>query len=239
MATAMVTGAGRGLGLMFVRQLLERGDRVLAAARRPERSDGLRALGEAHGGRLVPVVLDVSDVASIEAAATVVASATDALDLLVNNAGVNSRSVPAGQGNVRLGELEPTGLLRMVQVNAVGPLLLSQALLPQLAASERARVLSISSWLGSISRKQSGGNYGYCASKTTLNMLMRAFAFDVADRGIISVVANPGWVQTDMGGPRASLTPEASVAGLLAMVDGLEPEQNGAFLQWDGSEHPW
>jgi NAD(P)-dependent dehydrogenase (short-subunit alcohol dehydrogenase family) len=238
MAVAMVTGAGRGLGLMFVQQLLERGDTVWATARTPERSEGLAALAEVHGDRLHTLPLDVADPLSIqEAAEAVERSVGGGLDLLVNNAGINSRGVPDGQQNVRLGSLEPQGILRMVEVNAVGPLLVSQALLPVLG--EGSKVLSISSWLGSIGEKQSGGNYGYCASKTTLNMLMRAFAFDVAERGVISVVANPGWVQTDMGGSRASLTPQASVAGLLRTIDAAGPEQNGAFLQWDGSEHPW
>ncbi len=232
-----MTGAGRGLGLEFTKQLLERGDAVWATARRPEGSEGLAALREAHGERLRLLPLDVADTDSIAQAAATVTAEVDRLDLLVNNAGINSRGVPEGQGNVRLGSLEPQGILRMVQVNAVGPLLVSQALLPVLG--EGSKVVSISSWLGSIGGKTGGGNYGYCASKTTLNMLMRAFAFDVADRGVVSIVVNPGWVQTDMGGSRAKLTPEQSVAGLLATADGAGPEQAGAFLQWDGTVHAW
>ena len=234
---AMVTGAGRGLGLEFTRQLLDAGAIVLATARHPGRADAFSELALAHGKRFIPIALDVADPRSIAAASEAAARSTKRLDLLINNAGINSRGVPAGQSNVRLGELEPEGILTMVRVNAIGPLLVSQAMLPLLG--EGSKVLSISSWLGSLSNKESGGNYGYCASKTTLNMLMRAFAFDVADRGIISVVANPGWVQTDMGGARASLTPAASVAGLLGVVDTLTPAQRGAFLQWDGTVHPW
>ena len=157
----------------------------------------------------------------------------------MNNAGINSRSVPRDQANVRFGSLEPSGVLRMVEVNALGPVLVTQALVDLLQAGTRPRVASTSSWLGSIGRKSSGGNYGYCASKATLNMLARAMAFDLAPLGITSVVFNPGWVATDMGGPRASLTPEQSVGGMLAVIDGLTPEDAGRFLQWDGTEHPW
>jgi NAD(P)-dependent dehydrogenase (short-subunit alcohol dehydrogenase family) len=235
MATILVTGAGRGLGLEFTRQLAARGDTVFATVRNPDRADALRAVE----GDIRIVALDVSEPTSIEAAAQAVAEQTDHLDLLVNNAGINSRGVPSDQANVRFGALEPKGILRMVEVNAIGPLLVTQAFAGLLAKSERGRVLSISSWLGSIDRKQSGGNYGYCASKTTLNMLMRAAAFDLAQQGIVSVVANPGWVSTDMGGPRAQLTPEQSVAGLVRVTDTLTLDHAGRFLQWDGSEHPW
>ena len=235
MGTVVVTGAGRGLGLAFATQLAARGDTVFATVRDPERAEALRALE----GDVRLVRLDVSDPASIEAAAASVAEQTAHVDLLVNNAGINSRGVPEGQGNVRFGTLEPRGILRMVEVNAIGPLLVTQAFAGLLQKSAAGRVLSISSWLGSIAGKTSGGNYGYCASKTTLNMLMRAAAFDLVQQGVISVVANPGWVSTDMGGPRASLTPDQSVAGLLQVADALTPEQAGRFVDWDGSEHAW
>ena len=235
MSIALVTGAGRGLGLELARQLAARGDTVFATVRRPATADALHAIeGDVH-----IVTLDVSVPESIAAAAAEVARQTDHLDLLVNNAGINSRGVPAGQANVRFSEVEPAGILRMVEVNAIGPLLVTRALADLLAASDHGRVVSVSSWLGSIHRKQSGGNYGYCASKATLNMLMRAAAFDLAPTGVVSVVVNPGWVSTDMGGPRASLTPSQSVAGILQTADTLTPEHTGRFLQWDGSEHPW
>lgn len=235
MANVLVTGAGRGLGLEFARQFARRGDTVFATVRNPDRADALRALD----GDVRIVALDVSSAESIAGAVADVAGQVSHLDLLVNNAGINSRGVPAGQGNVRFGQLEPTGILRMVEVNAIGPLLVTQAFVELLAASEQGRVVSVSSWLGSIERKQSGGNYGYCASKTTLNMLMRAAAFDLVARGIVSVVVNPGWVSTDMGGSRAHLTPEQSVSGLVSLTDALTPSHAGGFFQWDGSKHAW
>jgi NAD(P)-dependent dehydrogenase (short-subunit alcohol dehydrogenase family) len=106
-------------------------------------------------------------------------------------------------------------------------------------ADKPSRVVHISSWLGSITTKTSGGNYGYCPSKATLNNLARAMAFDLLPRGIVSVVVNPDWVQTDMGGARARLTPEASVAGVVAVADGLTPADAGRFLQWDRAALAW
>jgi len=235
MSIVLVTGAGRGLGLEFARQLAAAGHTVFASVRSAGKAAALRALG----GDVRVLELDVSSAESIAQAAGEVASQVDHLDLLINNAGINSRGVPAGQANLRFGELEPAGILRMVEVNAIGPLLVTQAFADLLAASERGRVVSISSWLGSIERKQSGGNYGYCASKTTLNMLMRAAAFDLAKRGVVSVVVNPGWVSTDMGGPKASLTPEQSVGGLIRLAAGLTEAHSGQFMQWDGSQHAW
>lgn len=228
-ATAVVTGAGRGLGLEFARQLAQRGVRVLGTVRKP--SPALEETGA------VGLQLDVSDAEAIAAVPEQVREHCERVDLLVNNAGINSRGVAPEQGNVRFGQLEPEGILRMVRINAVAPVLVAQALSDLL--KEGSKIVSISSWLGSIAGKSSGGNYGYCASKTTLNMLARAMAFDLAPRGITSVVVNPGWVSTDMGGAKAKLTPEQSVQGLLRVVDTLTLDDAGKFLQWDGSPHPW
>ena len=227
--TAVVTGAGRGLGLEFARQLVQRGVAVLGTVRKP--SPALEEVGA------TALQLDVADADAIASFPEQVREHCARVDLLINNAGINSRGVGAGHANVRLGQLEPEGILRMVRINAVAPVLVAQSLSGLLA--DDAKVVSVSSWLGSIAKKSSGGNYGYCASKTTLNMLVRALAFDLAPRGITSVVVNPGWVSTDMGGAKATLTPQQSVEGLLGVIDGLTVDDAGKFLQWDGTEHPW
>lgn len=241
MRRALVTGAGRGLGLEFTRQLLSRGDQVFAAMRNPAGSDAIQALSEKHGAQLQLVTLDISKTSSISACHDAVAAHVDGLDLLVNNAGINSRSrgIAPEQRNVAFGRLEAEGILKMVKVNAVGPLLLTQALADLLAAGVRPRVAHISSWLGSVTRKTSAGNYGYCASKASLNMLTRILAHDLLPRGVLSVTFTPGWVQTDMGGPDATLTATQSVGGILSVIERVGVEDAGKFLQWDGSEHPW
>jgi NAD(P)-dependent dehydrogenase (short-subunit alcohol dehydrogenase family) len=95
--------------------------------------------------------------------------------------------------------------------------------------------------MGSLWWKQQegGGDYSYCSSKAALNMITRTLALDLLDDGIISVVVNPGWVQTDMGGEAADLTCAESVEGLLKVIGGLTLKQSGKFLTWDGTEHPW
>lgn len=239
MKNVLVTGAGRGLGLELTRQLVSRGDRVFATVRAPARAGDLDALKTEVGERLEIEALDAADEGSVRALRESVGKKTSTLDLLINSAGINSKGVPAEEANVRFGSLEPHGIERMIRVNAIAPVLIAQAFVDLLEASGAGAIVSISSWLGSISQKTSGGNYGYCASKTTLNMLTRAMAFDLLPRSITSVVINPGWVATDMGGASAKLTPTESVAGILRVADALTPEQAGRFLQWDGSEHAW
>jgi NAD(P)-dependent dehydrogenase (short-subunit alcohol dehydrogenase family) len=240
MRRVLITGAGRGLGLEFARQCLSRGDQVFAGVRQPARAAELLALQAEHPGRLELLALEVTDADSIAAARAALGARVDGLELLVNNAGINSMSADAGDSaaHLRLGALQAEPMLAMFHTNAVAPLMVAQAFLDLLRAGEAPRVVSISSWLGSLAGKTGGGNYSYCASKTALNMLMRAFAFDVLPLGVLSIVVNPGWVQTDMGGSRARLTPRESVVGILRVLDELAPEQAGGFYDWDGAEHP-
>lgn len=246
MTRVLVTGAGRGLGLEFVRQCVARGDRVYATARDPDTATELSNLSSGADGRLKLLAMDVGDQASVEVARDAVAADLEkhdgesaGLDLLINNAGINSKAMPEAQKNLSFGALEPSGMLQMVRVNAIAPVLVTQAFVALLEKGTEPRVVNVSSWLGSITKKKGGGNYGYCASKATLNMLSRTMAHDLIERGIITIMLNPGWVQTDMGGPRASLSPEESVSGMLEVIAGADASHSAGFYQWDGSEHPW
>jgi NAD(P)-dependent dehydrogenase (short-subunit alcohol dehydrogenase family) len=151
---------------------------------------------------------------------------------LINNAGARIRPE-------RLGQLEAGILLDVFALNAVAPLMVAQTYLDLLRVGHRPRIVNISSQMGSLARKQSGGDYSYCASKAALNMHTRALAFDVRGLGITAVAMHPGWVQTDMGGPNAPLTPQESIRGMIAVIDRLAPDDAGRFLQWNGSELPW
>lgn len=237
----MITGAGRGLGLEFARQCLARGDEVVACLRRPEAAPELIALGAAGPGRLHRVALDLADADSIAAAGATIERSVEGIELLVNSAGINAMSagVAAERRNLRLGQLEPDGLVEFVRVNAVGPMLVLQRLTAALAAAPGARVLNISSWLGSIGDSTRGGNYGYAMSKAALNMLTRRAALDLRERGITVVAVNPGWVRTDMGGPGAQLEPAESVAGMLALAERLFPRDAGGFYDWNGAPRRW
>ena len=233
----LVTGAGRGLGLELTRRYLERGDQVFATCRQPSRARDLAALAGAHRDQLTVLALDVADAASIRAAHAAVRRRTNALDLLINNAGVYSRRGSADPSE-RLGTLRFDDALHVLRTNAVAPLMVTQQCLDLLAAGRAPRVVAISSEYGSVSEND-GFPYYYAASKAALNMLMRSLAADVRRRGIVAAILDPGWVRTDMGGPQAPLTPARSVAGMMRVIDGLTARDSGRFYTWEGTVAPW
>ncbi len=232
----LVTGANRGIGLEFVRQLLARGDRVVAACRQPGKATALNMLSGEHPGRLHVLPLDVADARSREALARELpltgGEGPDALpiDLLINNAGV----LHAGE---RFGQLTDANFDDSFRINASGPLLLTQTLTPQLA--DGATVANISSVLGSIASTERFGTPSYNLSKAAQNMATRLLADALRGRGIRVVALHPGWVQTEMGGAGAQIAPAESVAGLLKTLDGLQAADSGAFFDWNGRTVPW
>jgi NAD(P)-dependent dehydrogenase (short-subunit alcohol dehydrogenase family) len=228
----LITGANRGLGLAFAKESLARGHRVFATCRHPEEADDLQALAAEHPDRLTILRLDVTDEETVSESARIVQRQEGALDLLINNAGVS----PSGE---RLGNLDAETMLQTFHVNSVGPMLVAQEHLDLLQAGEAAKILNVSSTLGSLTRKSSGGRYSYCSSKAALNMLTRALAFDVASHDITVVAIHPGWVRTDMGGSGAPLAPTASVRGVLHVADNLNQADTGSFFAYEGRELPW
>jgi NAD(P)-dependent dehydrogenase (short-subunit alcohol dehydrogenase family) len=240
MRRAVVTGANRGLGLEFTRQLLSAGDEVVATARQPKTAGFLDKLASSAGGRLTVVRLDVGQPDEIAAAALQVGERFDAVDLLVNNAGVwSAPGQPERLSTGALGELRAEPVLEVLRINAVGPILVTQALAPQLAAAGRAAVVNLSSGLGSLERATGRGNIAYGMSKAALNMATRHLAAELARQGIVVVAMSPGWVATDMGGRGAPLEPAESVRGMLNVVDALTPAQSGKFLDHTGATVPW
>ncbi len=232
MERILITGANRGIGLELARQYLERGDVVLATARNLETAEDLQALAAQNPGRCHLLPLDVTDEAAIAAVAALAATLVDGLDVLINNAGVFPR-------NERPETLDAQTMLETLHINAVAPLIVARELLDLLRRGRRPRVLNITSQLGSLTRRASGRCYSYCSSKAALNMLTRSLAFDLQPDGIIAVVVHPGWVQTDMGGAHAPVLVGESARGIIALADGLLPEQTSKFLTWDGREHAW
>jgi len=233
MRQCLVTGGNRGLGLEFVRQLLARGDAVIATARAPDNADDLQALVRAHRGQLQVFPLDVAQPASQSALARALPEAlaeSGRIDLLVNNAGV----LASGE---RFGDIRMEALDASFRTNAAGPLLLTQALAPLLA--NNAVVANISSQLGSIENTTRFGTPSYGIGKAAQNMATRLLAVALAERGIAVVALHPGWVQTDMGGAGASITPQQSVQGLLKVIDSASLTSSGHFLDWRGIALPW
>jgi NAD(P)-dependent dehydrogenase (short-subunit alcohol dehydrogenase family) len=232
MRRVIVTGASRGLGLEFTRQLLARGDRVIAACRDPQRAEALQALVGAHPDRVHALTLDVADTGSIAAFAEEAAQVFDGIDLLLNNAGKLLRGE-------RFGSVEAVSLQSSFATNASGPYLLTQALAPLLAKGGHAVVANISSQLGSIARTNSFYTPTYAISKAALNMATVLLGHALADSGVCVIAFHPGWVKTAMGGVDAPLSPRVSVAGMLDVISGLKTEDSGTFVDYQGKPVPW
>lgn len=233
----LVTGANRGLGLEFVRQLLARGERVVAACRHPGRATSLNALAGEHPGRLHVLPLDVASPRSIAELANELRLLDEgapggrlALRLLVNCAGV----LHSGE---RFGAIEPAIVEDSFRTNAMGPLLVTQALSERLA--DGAKVANLSSVLGSIASLARFGSPSYDISKAAQNMATALLAKALAPRGIVVLALHPGWAQTDMGGANATVPVADAVAGLLAVVDAAGSRDSGGFRDWRGETLPW
>jgi NAD(P)-dependent dehydrogenase (short-subunit alcohol dehydrogenase family) len=245
MKVALVTGAYKGLGLEWCRQLGKLRYKVILTARHianaMESADTLIAEGlDVH-----PKAMEVTDEVQIAKVAKWVEEKFGKLDLLINNAGINSGTRAKGDQelmnkNLSLEGLDPSEVLNMININAIAPILVARHFKTLLMRSQHGKIINIGSWLGSISIKKTGGNYSYALSKSALNMMNRALAFDLLNDNVISVVVNPGWVQTDMGGGKAQFTAEQSVLNLIQnIVDKIELADTGKFLNFDGKEHPW
>jgi len=233
--TVLVTGANRGLGLEWVRQLVGSVDRLFATCRRPDDADALRELANRHPDTIAVFALDVADPDTIDDAVVRVRREVDALDVLVNNAGISG----GGSGD-RFETVDAETMTEVYRVNAVGPHLVTRAFAPLLReANEGATVVNVTSQLGSIARTSGGGWHSYKASKAALNMCTRLQAAELEEDGVIVVAMHPGWVRTDMGGSSARLSPEQSVAGMLEVIAGLSPDDGGCFLTYDGEELSW
>ncbi|MBJ6110172.1 SDR family oxidoreductase [Hymenobacter sp. BT523] len=233
-----ITGANRGLGLELTRQYLERGDQVFAASRRPDQAAELKQLQQQYADRLVLLPLDVASADSIAAAVQTLQASASGLDVLINNAGVYPHA-GSGDAHQRLGQLTHDDAIETMQVNAIGPLLVAQALLPLLRAGQKGRILSISSGQGSLTWKATGDPYHYSASKAALNMYMRSLAAEIGHLGLISVLVDPGWMRTDMGGDHATQEPADSARGIIRLAEQLHADENGSFVTWQGQPVPW
>lgn len=232
--TILVTGANRGLGLEFVRQLKQAGHTVIGTARQPTAADELRELLTGERDRLEPLDVDSEDSAiALAAALRTEDDQPLPIDLLINNGAVSGH-----RGSIQ--DLEMDGLLEDLRINAVGPMRIIKHLLPNLRAGASRQIVSISSQLGSITNANGGSSYGYRASKAALNMLNKHLSVELKDEDFTCLVLHPGWVKTRMGGEQAPLTPPESISGMLKVIENAKPEtHNGAFLDYKGETLPW
>jgi len=221
MATYLVTGANRGIGLEYCQQLQQRGDDVIAVCR--SSSKDLDALG----GRVESGV-DITSDDSVAQLAEKLQGIT--LDVLINNAGILER--------VSLDDLNFESIRQQFEVNAIGPLRLTKALLPQIKPG--GKVVMMTSRMGSIADNTSGGSYGYRMSKVALSMAGKSLSHDLKAQNIAVAILHPGLVSTRMTGfTQSGITPETAVKGLLARIDELTLENTGTFWHSNGDVLPW
>jgi NAD(P)-dependent dehydrogenase (short-subunit alcohol dehydrogenase family) len=236
--TCIVTGSARGMGLEFCRQYLARGARVFGGVRDLKKAPKLEALKAQYPDRLSIVPMDVSDEDSIRASGKIVAEQTDRVDILVNNAGIGTHSRDDGKQE-RIGTFHFDDAYIALRTMALGPLLMAQEYMEMLKKSGHGKIGNVSSGYGSIAGNQNGSPYYYSAAKAAMHQLMRSLMADVKKWNISVVLLDPGWVQTDMGGPNAPLPVDQSIGGMIKIIDGLTVENTGRFMKWDGNRQNW
>jgi NAD(P)-dependent dehydrogenase (short-subunit alcohol dehydrogenase family) len=228
MPTVLITGAARGLGLEFVRQYAADGWQVVGTCRNLDHLDDHEGLFGNSLSRLNLYELDVSDFGEIDDVASRIEERE--IDLLICNAGIMGPRHVEAEGDAE-------EWLETLQINAVAPVLLARRLRTRLAAVG-GKAVAITSRMGSIADNTSGGSLAYRSSKAALNAAWKSLSFEFARDGIASAVFHPGWVQTDMGGKDAPLTPEESIAGMRRVIAGLKVGAFG-FYNYDGATIPW
>lgn len=220
----LVVGASRGIGLEFVRQYRAEGARVIGTARSPDAIAALRALGAEA------IELDVTD-----------APSSAGLGPRLSNAGLHVAIVNAGAYGPRHNSLQaPTTdeFDAVMHVNVLGAMRALQELAAPGVLARGARLAVISSRMGSIGERRSSSGWLYRASKAALNSLLADAALQLGSRATC-VAFHPGWVRTDMGGAQADLDVAHSVGDLRRVIAALQPADNGAFLNHDGSPIAW
>lgn len=219
--TVLITGANRGIGFALCEHYASRGDEVLAVCRKP--SEELNALS----GVTIIEGVDVSVAEDLERLKSVVADKT--IDILINNAGILS--------NESLGDIDAAAIEKQLKVNAIAPILVTEALLANLSAG--SKVAMITSRMGSIADNGSGGYYGYRMSKAALNIAGVSLAKDLAPREIAVALLHPGFVQTDMVNHAGDISADTAAKGLVQRIEELTLETSGGFWHSNGESLPW
>lgn len=229
----LITGGNRGIGLAIVRQYAERGWNVVATARKPDEAKELKEIQAKHPA-LVIEALDVTDFAAIDALAAKYKDKP--IDVLVNNAGISAPITAQ-----IFGKLDYDAFRKVLETNTIGPMKLTEALMPSILAGQQKKVVTISSSEGSFGKLNAGRLYWYRASKAAVNMLMLNLAYNVKGKGVTVAAINPGPVDTDfMKGVKMPLQPPAeSASKVIGIIDGLKVENTGKFWDYAGGELPW
>jgi NAD(P)-dependent dehydrogenase (short-subunit alcohol dehydrogenase family) len=232
MESILITGSNRGLGLEWAEQYAEADWRVYATCRHPEQADALRMIESAYRNLTVHR-LDVTREEEIAALASELEG--EPIDVLLNNAGIYfEKFVEEELDTIDYGNWEET-----LRVNSLGAMRVSAAFCEHVARSERRLVVAITSHMGSIAEIESPGDYAYRSSKAALNAAMKGLSLALQPLGVGVLLLHPGWVQTRMGGPGATITTNTSVSGMRKLVENFQLADTGHFYRFDGSTIPW
>lgn len=228
MAVALITGANRGIGLALVKAYAGRRDKVFACIRASSDRDELDAFAATTPKWIEVIEMDVSDPAQIGRARRKLEA--EPIDVLINNAGIG------GPDRQTAADMDFDGLEETLRVNAMAPLRVALAFLPNVKAA-KGRIITVSSQMGATGA--SSDHLAYRVSKQAVNRLMRGLATELKPLGIPVLIVHPGWVKTEMGGEGAQLSPGDSAANLLKLIDKLDIASTGRFLAWNGKELAW
>ncbi len=231
MATVLITGANRDLGLEFVKQYANAAWQVIACCRNPALASALQELASQHSNIQIET-LDVADFDQIDQLAHKLVK--HPIDVLINNAGV--------YGDIRARGFKHLDYHAWTQnfiVNSQAPLRMVEAFFQNLKQGQQKLIVNISTLMASITDNTSGGSILYRSSKAALNATMKSLAIDLHDQGIGVLILHPGWVKTDMGGPNGLIDADESVSGMRRIIADFTLEQSGNFLNYDGSGMPW
>ena len=231
MATVLITGANRGLGLEFCRQYAEQDWHVIACSRNPDDAFDLNKLAGRHSNVQLEQ-LDVSEFAQIDALSGKLAA--QPIDVLINNAGIYTDNKSNGFGHI-----DYQAWTQSLVVNTEAPVKMAEAFLPQIKKSDKKLIVNISSLMGSMADNDSGGSIFYRSSKAALNAAMKSLAIELKDQSVGVLIFHPGWVKTDMGGPNGLINADQSITGMRALIENFSLEQSGSFVQYDGTPMPW
>lgn len=230
MATILVTGANRGLGLEFIKHYLDRGDHVIGTFRDKHSSGELIQMGVTYD-KLEIISLDVSSEKSLKTFPNLLGDI--AIDIFINNAGVY------GPRNSSFKHVDIETWIPALKINTIAPIILTQLIIDNLKKGSKKKLIYITSKMGSIDDNSGGGSYVYRSTKAALNAVVKSLSIDLKSEEMIVALLHPGWVQTDMGGPNGLIDKNTSVSGMIKVIDGLERSESGCFLDYTGSDIPW
>jgi NAD(P)-dependent dehydrogenase (short-subunit alcohol dehydrogenase family) len=238
MATALITGSNRGLGLEFVRQLGKAGWSVIGTCRSPEKAEDLSKLAKELPGQIEIYALDIRDAEAIVALSRDLAERP--IDLLLCNAGLNPGAAKSatitGAPGTRIQDFDDATWFQVFMVNLIGPIRVAAAFSENVARSDYRIMAFLSTRMTIMAENLDGARYMYRTSKGALNIAVRNLSIELNQRNVICLALHPGWVRTEMGGKNADLSPKESVSGLIDTILKATLRDNGKFFDYKGEE---